>query len=101
LYVVQVEQREGVQQFLSAKGISTGIHYPIPIHLQEAYRDLGYRIGDFPVTEKCVGKILSLPMFPELSKQQVATVAEAVKSCVGKARNRGSDANGECYYSYI
>jgi len=75
LYVVQIENRSCVQEFLSVRGITTGIHYPIPIHLQEACAGLGYRRGDFPVTEIAAGRILSLPMYAELTAAQVEYVA--------------------------
>ena len=66
LYVIQVSDRDGLQAYLGEQGIGTGIHYPIPIHLQPAYRDLGYQRGDFPVTERAADTILSLPMYAEL-----------------------------------
>jgi dTDP-4-amino-4,6-dideoxygalactose transaminase len=78
LYVLQTENRAAVQQFLNERGIASGIHYPIPIHLQVACRDLGYRAGDFPLTEQAAGRILSLPMFPELTAPQCEFVADAV-----------------------
>lgn len=78
LYVVRVQDRGGLQQYLQSKGISTGIHYPIPIHLQEAYRYLGCQRGDFPITEGCAEEILSLPMYPELTEEQIQYVVEAI-----------------------
>ena len=75
LYVIQAEERTQVQEFLNSKGIATGIHYPIPIHLQEACKDLGYRRGDFPATESAAARILSLPMYPELASGQREFVA--------------------------
>jgi dTDP-4-amino-4,6-dideoxygalactose transaminase len=78
LYVIQTENRAAVQQALNERGIATGIHYPIPIHLQEACKDLGYRRGDFPLTEQASERILSLPMFPELTTQQCEFVADAL-----------------------
>ncbi len=71
LFVVEVEQRERVQAQLRACEIGTGVHYPVPAHLQEACASLGYRAGDFPVTEAAAGRILSLPMYPELSESQI------------------------------
>ena len=76
LYVVRVENREQLQKDLSEAGIGTGIHYPIPLHRQEAYRNLGYKDGDFPVAEKMAKQILSLPMFPQLELEQQRSVAE-------------------------
>jgi len=82
LYVVQTENRDSLQEVLNERGIATGIHYPIPIHLQPAYRGLGYRKGDFPVTERISDRILSLPMYPELSMAAVEEVASAVRAFV-------------------
>ena len=61
---------------LKKAGIGTGIHYPIPLHLQKAYASLRYRLGDFPITEKVAAEIVSLPMFPQLSAEQQARVVE-------------------------
>jgi len=82
LYVIQVENREAVQTALSKENIVTGIHYPIPLHLQKAYTNLGYRLGDLPVCEKAAGRILSLPMFPGLSEPAQARVVQAVTRSV-------------------
>jgi len=76
LYVVRVAQRDGLKEHLSSCGISCGIHYPVPIHLQPAYRDLGYRKGDFPITEDYAQRIISLPMYAELTPEVIARVAE-------------------------
>ena len=84
LYVVQVEDREGVQQNLAAVGIGTAIHYPVPLHLQKAYSDLGYTAGDFPVAERLAPRILSLPMFPQMSAEQQQYVAEKVGALVAR-----------------
>lgn len=78
LYVVRSTDRDGLQAHLAREGIATGIHYPLPIHLQPAYRDLPYQRGDFPVTERIAGEILSLPMYAELSAAQVERVADAI-----------------------
>lgn len=79
LYVIRVADRDGLQAHLRAKGISTVIHYPVPIHLQPAYASLGYQQGAFPVTEKFAGEMLSLPLYAELPTDSVAYVAAAVK----------------------
>ncbi|CAD7766645.1 MAG: UDP-4-amino-4-deoxy-L-arabinose--oxoglutarate aminotransferase [Candidatus Argoarchaeum ethanivorans] len=79
LYVILVEDRDGLQKFLDSKGIATGLHYPLPLHLQKAYDHLGYSKGDFPVTEKIADRLLSLPMFPELTKDQIEYVVDAIK----------------------
>jgi dTDP-4-amino-4,6-dideoxygalactose transaminase len=82
LYVIQVSDRDGLRAHLDERGIATGIHYPIPIHLQTAYRDLGYRRGDFPVTERAANSILSLPMYAELPPTAIEEVASAVHAFV-------------------
>jgi dTDP-4-amino-4,6-dideoxygalactose transaminase len=79
LYVVRTDDREGLMTFLKDKGIGTGIHYPIPLHLQKAYESLGYRTGDFPITERVAREIVSLPMFPQMTNEQVVHVANKVK----------------------
>jgi dTDP-4-amino-4,6-dideoxygalactose transaminase len=78
LYVVRVQDRDGVREQLSARGIETGVHYPVPIHLQPAYCHLGYQRGDFPVAEGYADEVLSLPMYPELPDDAVPRVAEAL-----------------------
>ncbi|MBI3939305.1 MAG: DegT/DnrJ/EryC1/StrS family aminotransferase [Acidobacteria bacterium] len=78
LYVIRTRRRDEMQAWLQSRAISTGMHYPIPIHLQNAYRDLNYPAGKFPVTEKSAGEILSLPMYPEMGENQVSFVAQAV-----------------------
>jgi dTDP-4-amino-4,6-dideoxygalactose transaminase len=78
LYVISAPKRDELQTFLSSKGISTGIHYPIPIHMQAATKFLGYKPGDLPITEKITPQILSLPMFAELSDQEIEFVAKSV-----------------------
>jgi dTDP-4-amino-4,6-dideoxygalactose transaminase len=85
LYVVRTADRDGLQAHLTREGIGTGIHYPVPIHLQPAYRDLPYRPGDFPITERLAGEILSLPMYAELSAAQVERVADAIQRHTGRA----------------
>lgn len=82
LYVLRTEQRDALQNYLQARGISTVIHYPVPIHLQPAYQHLGYAKGDFPVTEAYSEEILSLPMYPELQRDLISHVASAVASFV-------------------
>jgi dTDP-4-amino-4,6-dideoxygalactose transaminase len=82
LYVVQVQNRQRLQQHLADAGIGTGIHYPVPLHLQQAYSDLGYGPSDFPVAEKKAAEILSLPMFPGLTFGQQSRVAEEVQAFI-------------------
>ncbi len=79
VYAVRTPARDALQQALQSSGIQTAIHYPIPIHLLPAYADLGLGPGDFPQSEKAAAEVLSLPMYPELSDQQVETVSEAVR----------------------
>jgi dTDP-4-amino-4,6-dideoxygalactose transaminase len=76
LYVVRTSDREGLMAFLKDHGIGTGIHYPIPLHMQKAYSSLNYARGDFPVSEKAAAEILSLPMFPHLTPAQQARVVD-------------------------
>jgi dTDP-4-amino-4,6-dideoxygalactose transaminase len=77
LYVVQVPDRQKQQAAFDAANVSHVIHYPIPVHLQPAFAELGYKPGSFPVTEALVGKIISLPMFPEITDNQLQRVAGA------------------------
>lgn len=79
LYVIKTENRDKLREELKSEGVATGIHYPIPLHLQPAYNYLGYKRGDFPVTEKASQEILSLPMFAELSDQQIEEIVELIK----------------------
>jgi len=83
LYVVRVADREALQSALTETGIGTGIHYPIPLHLQKAYVNLNYKQGDFPVTEQVAAQIVSLPMFPQLSNDMQDVVVSRVKDFVG------------------
>ncbi len=80
LYVIRVPERDRLLQALAKKGIGCGIHYPIPVHLQQAYRSLGYQSGDFPVSESCAQQFLSLPMFPELTSFQIQTVVRELST---------------------
>jgi len=79
VYAVRVQPRDELLRALGAKGIHCGIHYPIPVHLQEAYRSLGLGRGSFPVAERCALEFLSLPMFPELTAEQIERVAAEVQ----------------------
>jgi dTDP-4-amino-4,6-dideoxygalactose transaminase len=84
LYVIRVPDRDELMKRLKEKGIDTGLHYPLPLHLQAAYKYLGYKKGDFPVAEKCCAEIVSLPMFPEMTEEQIQTVARAIREHYGK-----------------
>ena len=85
VYAIRVDNRDQVQAELKAAGVMTNIHYPRPVHLQKAYAELGYRAGDFPVSEAFGADTLSLPMFPEMTKDQVAFVAGAVRRINARA----------------
>jgi dTDP-4-amino-4,6-dideoxygalactose transaminase len=84
LYVVQIDDRERVRERLNASGIGAGVHYPVPVHEQPAFRDLGHRPEDFPVTSRVAKRVLSLPIFPEMTRAQAERVAaeliEAVRT---------------------
>ncbi len=82
VYTLRTDDRDGLQAALQAEGIQTGIHYPVPAHLQPAYADLGYGRGAFPHAEAAAQQVLSLPLYPELSSQAVTEVAAAVKKAV-------------------
>ena len=82
LYVIRTQDRDALQQHLTEEHIGTGIHYPIPLHLQEAYRSLGYRRGTFPVSERISSEILSLPMYPHLRLDQQQLVVNSVMNMV-------------------
>ena len=90
LYVIRTERRDDVRAALAEAGISTGIHYPLPLHLEPVLRDLGYEEGAFPVAEAWARDALSLPMFAELEAAEIQRVAEAVRAAVGAAALRGA-----------
>jgi dTDP-4-amino-4,6-dideoxygalactose transaminase len=78
LYVICVADRDRLRQYLASLNIETGIHYPVPVHLQEAYKKLGYQRGDFPVSERLASTVVSLPMFPQLQVEQQQRITAAV-----------------------
>lgn len=80
LYVIRVKARDQIRAELTRRGIQSGIHYPIPVHLQKAYQSLGFGPGSFPVAERCAQEVLSLPMFPELTPIQIELVAHELKT---------------------
>lgn len=88
LYVIRVARRDSLQRFLSEHGIETGIHYPVPIHLQEACRYLGYADGSFPNTEASAREILSLPMYPELTTDQITYVCQTIQDFLRETKGR-------------
>jgi dTDP-4-amino-4,6-dideoxygalactose transaminase len=84
LYVVQVDKRDKLLKFLNDKGIQALIHYPTPLHLQGAYKQLGYKLGDFPNVERVADRIISLPMHPDLTREQVDFVIQSMKEFYGR-----------------
>jgi dTDP-4-amino-4,6-dideoxygalactose transaminase len=83
LYVVRVRDRDSLRVHLSEKGIATGIHYPIPVHLQPAYQSMDFAAQSFPVTEEYANEIVSLPMYAELTPDAIEYVCDAIKDFVG------------------
>lgn len=79
VYAVRSGDRDGLQRVLTAEGIPSGLHYPIPVHLQKAHADLGHQVGDFPVSEAAAREVLSLPIYPEMPAQHVDQVAAALE----------------------
>ena len=88
LYVIRSARRDGLQKHLRDNGIGTSIHYPMPVHFQKAYRRLGYTEGDFPQAERACQEILSLPLYPELTEEEVRYVASAVGSFSSEVQER-------------
>jgi dTDP-4-amino-4,6-dideoxygalactose transaminase len=80
VYVVRVAERDAWRAKLSDAGVQTGVHYPIPVHLQPGYRDLGYSEGDFPVAERAASEVLSLPIYPELTPEQIHAIARVFQT---------------------
>jgi dTDP-4-amino-4,6-dideoxygalactose transaminase len=95
LYVIRSEDRDGMINHLKKVNISTGIHYPIPLHLQKAYETLNYSLIDFPVAGQIADEIVSLPMFPQLTSEQQSRVAEAILAFTSKAPNRAAASEGQ------
>lgn len=91
LYVILVDDRDGLQKYLSEKGIGTGLHYPLPLHLQKAYSQMGFKKGDFPASENAAERLLSLPMFAELTREQVEYVATCIKEYLNDSRRGAHD----------
>jgi len=88
--VIRTENRDMLRENLVSRGISPGIHYPIPIHLQPAYKDLGHKRGDFPITEAYAQRILSLPMYAELSLEAIHHVAQSIRTVLAEDESRQS-----------
>jgi dTDP-4-amino-4,6-dideoxygalactose transaminase len=91
IYAIRVRERDEVIRRLGEIGIACGIHYPVPVHLQEAYSNLGYEAGSFPIAEQVAKQFVSLPMFPELTPAQIDTVAEGVKETLNAQRKLAAD----------
>ncbi len=89
-FAVLLEGRNAVREALTTAGIGTGIHYPEPLHLQPPYEGLGYQPGDFPVAERAASRVLSLPMYAELSEAQIERVAQTLVSVAGRAASAGA-----------
>ena len=94
LYVIRTNDREGMISHLKKSGIGTGIHYPIPLHLQKAYTSLRYRPGDFPIAEQVAAEIVSLPMFPHLTAEQQARIAEETLVFSSKTARKQEEIEG-------
>ncbi len=77
-YVIKTPQRDELRAFLTNRGIGTGVYYPIPLHLQPCFKPLGYQEGDFPIAEEASRTVLALPIFPELQKEQLSYVVDAI-----------------------
>ena len=88
LYAIKMRKRDAVQAFLKKRGIETLIHYPIPIPLEKAYQEMGYRRGDFPLTDQWSRKILSLPFFPEMKESEMEEVAQQIKMFLAGNKSR-------------
>jgi dTDP-4-amino-4,6-dideoxygalactose transaminase len=88
IYAVRTSSRDQILAALAERGIGCGIHYPVPVHLQPAYRSLGYKEGAFPVSERCAKEFLSLPMYPELAEHQVETAARELLDLVSGSKGK-------------
>lgn len=95
VYAIRTPQRDALMQGLTVAGVQTGIHYPVPVHLQPAYRDPRYREGDFPAAECAAREVLSLPMFPELQSSQIATVCDTIRTHLAVAASVSSTCSSQ------
>jgi dTDP-4-amino-4,6-dideoxygalactose transaminase len=103
LYVIRVQDRDGLMRQLAEANIGTAIHYPVPLHLQQAYEYLGYQRGDFPTAEKVALEIVSLPMFPQLRAEQQERVAAGVMAFLSteELATAGASSPGHGSYSFV
>ncbi len=92
LYVIRTANRDSLMHFLKEKGIGTGIHYPIPLHLQKAYASLNYKLGDFPIAERVASEIVSLPMFPNLNEQQQKSITDEIRVFIAECQKKAEEA---------
>ena len=92
VYAIRVPDRDRMLQHLNASGVQVGVHYPIPLHLQPAYRDGRYKEGDFPVAESVAREVLSLPMFPEMTRAQIDEVCASVRGGLAGATSGSAGA---------
>src|SRR3989344_8385370 len=83
VYTIRIQKRDDLKKYLESKGIATGIYYPIPLHLQEAFKELNHKENDFPVAEKVSKEILSIPIYPELSQEQKNYICNSIKEFFG------------------
>ena len=90
LYVIRTSDRDGMMQHLKEAGIGSAIHYPVPLHMQRAYASMNYSVGDFPVTESCATEIVSLPMYPQLSLENLEKVVREVQAFCAKRQGEAT-----------
>ena len=85
IFPIRVKNRDSLLSRMGEAGVGCAIHYPVPLHLQEAYEDLGYKKGDFTISEQCASEFLSLPMYPELTEEQIDYVVDSLKNLLSVA----------------
>ena len=95
LYTLRCADRDGLRRHLTERNIGTAIYYPLPLHLQEAYSNLGHKSGDLPVAERLAEQVLSIPIYPELADTQIDTVAETILAMAAKGAETGPDKRAE------
>jgi len=100
LFPISHPRRDEMARFLTQRGIETGVHYPVPLHLQPAFASLGYKLGDFPVSEKIAAETLSLPIFPEMTDEQLTLVCTSVAEFFATAQTREAAAGSSVAYNW-